>query len=243
MKIISYCIFGDEVVYKNGLKKNIDIAKNLFPDWTVRVYISDKIDKDFAKEINNSNTEIIIKEEKYPYHGLLWRMLPMTEGHETVIIRDVDTRIFERDVALVNDWLNTEYKFHICRDNPGSYQPILAGLWGGKNPNLKIIKYWEKWKKDYSKKSTYLWDQGFLKKYIYPQIRNNTVIYSENNFYEGEKNIRKIPFERGNFENRIISLGMYCLNDLSEEDNNKQDKNYINDMGISKNQERKNTIK
>ena len=44
MKIISYSIFGEEQWYRNGLIKNIDIAKSLLRDWTVRVYISDKIE-------------------------------------------------------------------------------------------------------------------------------------------------------------------------------------------------------
>ena len=245
MKIISYCIFGKEIVYKKGLKKNIDIAKELFHDWTVRIYVSDKLGKDFPKELEKNNTEIIIKKEEYQYQGLLWRMLPMTEGHEAVIVRDVDTRLFERDLVLVNDWMKSEFKYHICRDNPGSYQPILAGLWGGKNSKLIIESFWESWRKKYTKKnnSAYLWDQGFLKQFVYPQIRKNAVIYSENNFYEGEKNIRKIPNERGYFENRLISLGMYCMEDLTDLDNKNQDEKYESDIGVPKNQERINTIK
>ena len=51
MKIISYSIFGEEQWYRKGLLKNIEIAKNLFSDWTVRVYISNKIEKVFIDDV------------------------------------------------------------------------------------------------------------------------------------------------------------------------------------------------
>ena len=43
MKIISYAIKVNQSFYNNGLKKNIDIANELFHDWTVQ------IDKDYVK--------------------------------------------------------------------------------------------------------------------------------------------------------------------------------------------------
>ena len=69
----------------------------------------------------------------------------MQENHDVVIVRDVDTRLFPRDKNLVDDWVKSPFKYHICRDNQGSVQPILAGLWGGKQPDLPISETWEKW--------------------------------------------------------------------------------------------------
>ena len=37
----------------------------------------------------------------------------MEEGHEAVIIRDVDTRLFQRDVNLVRDWLKDGKQYHV----------------------------------------------------------------------------------------------------------------------------------
>ena len=52
---------------------------------------------------------------------------------DVVIVRDVDTRIFQRDINLINDWLKTDFKFHVVRENLGSHWPIMAGIWGGKS--------------------------------------------------------------------------------------------------------------
>ena len=224
MKIISYSIFGEEQWYRNGLIKNIDIAKSLLRDWTVRVYISDKIEKDFIDKVSkNQNVEVIVKHEKYPYEGLMWRMLPMEEGHEAVAVRDCDTRLFERDKNLLDDWLSNKFKYHVCRENPGAYSVMLAGLYGGKKPTLIIEDKFHKWREKYikGKKSLYLWDQGFLRRHVYPNIRNDLIVYTEHVKMNCEKNVKKIPGERGFYNGRYIHLGMYIEDDFDENDENK----------------------
>lgn len=233
MKIISYSIFGEELIYQRGLKANIAIAKDLFPDWTVRVYCSSLLPKEFIKSLDKENVELIIKKDEYPYHGIMWRILPMQEGHEAVIIRDVDTRLFQRDKNLVDDWLKTSFKYHICRDNEGSIQPILAGLWGARKAELPIQETWDRWVEKHADRNKFLWDQDYLKRNIYPKIRKNSLVYSEHVIYEGEKNIRRIPGERGIFEGRPISLGVYATEDFSKDDDSRSHPIIIEKFGHS----------
>ncbi len=237
MKVISYAIFGEEDFYRKGLKKNIEIAKYLFDDWVLQIRVSNKIDKSFIKSLESSNTDIIIEPDDSSRK--MWRMLPMETNYEAVIVRDIDTRLMDRDRILVDDWINSKYKFHICRDNPGSEQPILGGLYGGKCPNLNIKKYWRKWILE-KEQQIFIWDMGFLKRYVYPQIKNDLVVYTENVFYNKEI-IRKIPGERGMFDGRKKMLGMYCSEDLVSSDDNKS-KKYKDFFGQSKNEERKEMI-
>ena len=245
MKIISYTVFGSEQWYRNGLIKNINIAQTLFPDWVVRVYISEKIDKKFISQVSKyKNVELIVKKENYPYEGLMWRMMPMQEGHDAVIVRDCDTRLFKRDKNLVDDWMSNEYKYHICRDTPGSTNVMLAGLYGGKKPNLTIEDKFHKWREDYikDKKSLYIWDQGFLAKHVYPFIRDNLIVYSEHVKMNCERNVKPIPGERGLYSGRIIHLGMYVEEDFdkNDEDKSPEDKK---EFGFSRNFQRLQYIK
>tara|TARA_Y100000591_G_C21452873_1_gene506966 strand:- start:154 stop:501 length:348 start_codon:yes stop_codon:yes gene_type:complete len=64
MKIISYSIFGEEQWYRNGLIKNIDIAKSLLRDWTVRVYISDKIEYESYKYAGDITIDYLVEFSK-----------------------------------------------------------------------------------------------------------------------------------------------------------------------------------
>ena len=216
MKIISYSIFGKERLYRIGLLKNVELAKKLFPEWKVFIHLNPNYeDKQFLKDINQPHTELIDLKEEHPQDGYMWRMLPMEQNHEAVIIRDIDTRLFDRDKKLVDYWLDSDCKFHVCRDNFGSYQPILGGLWGGKNSKLKIKDNWDIWKKN---QGVYLWDNGFLKKYVYPEIRKDLLVFSEHTIYLGEKNIIKLG-PRDKYEGRSIMLGMVIEDDIQESDN------------------------
>lgn len=218
MKIISYSLFGEELFYRKGLSRNIDIAAELFDGWVVRVYASKNIPSEYLKSISKSNVDLRVVQEEYYHHGLLWRMLPLSEHHEVVIVRDCDTRLFPRDRELVDDWLSTSFKYHICRDHPGHRWQIMAGLWGGRKSQLPIQVLWDSWRKKQKGGQLHLWDQGFLKEMIYPRIRSESLIYSDHVVYEGEKNISRIPGLRGNYDGREIVLGMYCSEDYVDSD-------------------------
>lgn len=216
MKVISYSIFGKEKIYRNGLIANIEISKNLFPDWKVLVHLDPtNEDQEFLSKINQPHVEIVEMISEHHQDGFLWRILPLEENYEAVIVRDVDTRLFKRDKELVDLWLATDFKYHVCRDNISSFQTMLGGLWGGRNSKLKISKYWKTWRDKQAGNN--LWDIGFLKKYIYPQIRSNLLVFTEHNIYFGEKNIYKLG-ERGNYKGRSIILGMVVEEDFENND-------------------------
>lgn len=239
MKIISYCLYGKEQIYRNGLLKNVDRARHYFPEWTVRVYVSDQVELEYLKLLERDNVEIVVKEETNYLVGTVWRMLPLEEGHEAVIIRDVDTRLFERDRLLVDDWLSTSHQFHICRDNPGYHYPIPGGLWGGRNAVLDIAAKFERWKKRILATNTFAYDLDFLQKHVYPVIRRDLVVYTEYTIWEGEQHIRRIPGERGEYEGRQIALGMQVPEDFDEADSDRGHAEYLDLFGEDKNVERK----
>ena len=238
MKIISYTIFGEQKIYKSGLLNNIKIAKSILPDWKIMIHACSLVDKDFVDNCRDSNTEIIVKERKFKYEPLLWRMLPMEEDHEAVIVRDVDTRIWQRDKNLIDDWLNSDFKFHLARENLGSDWPIMAGLWGGKKPNLKIEDKFNRWYKKLNlNKNSYINDQKFLSKYIYSMIRKDLIVYSDHVVMECEKNIKSIPGGKSYYKGKRIMLGMPVIDDFFEEDKF-HDEEYTVSQNISKYEER-----
>jgi len=241
-KIISYCIFGEEQFYRKGLTENIKLAAELFPEWICRIYAESTLDENYLSSLERDNTEIIIKEKPaLPLDALHWRWLPMEEGHEAVIIRDVDTRLFQRDVNLVTDWLEDGKQYHVCRDHPGHKAPIMGGLWGGKYPNLEISKLWNRYlntnTKLISSHNEFANDQHFLSRYIYPIIRKNLSVYTEHNIYVFEEDVRRISGPRGTFEGRPVILGVQPKQDFSEDDEQKRKKYFKSDY--SKNEERR----
>ncbi len=241
-KIISYCIFGEEQFYRRGLTKNIKLAAELFPEWICRIYAESTLDKNYLSSLERENTEIIIKEKPtLPLDALHWRWLPMEEGHEAVIIRDVDTRLFQRDVNLVRDWLKNGKQYHVCRDHPGHKDPIMGGLWGGKYPKIEIKKLWDRYLRSNTKlissHNKFANDQYFLSRYIYPLIRKNLTVYTEHNIFIFEEDVRRISGPRGTFEGRPVILGVQPKQDFSEEDEQKRKEYFKSDY--LKNEERR----
>ena len=64
-------------------------------------------------------------------------------------------------------------------------------------------------------------DQSFIDKCIYSKIRNDLVVYSEFNIYEGESNIRKIPHSIEKDKDGVYQvIGMRVFDDISDIDDN-----------------------
>jgi hypothetical protein len=219
-KIIVYSIFGQEEFYRKGLIDNLKIIDVMFPDFVTRIYADATLPADFVRTLEGPNVEIVIKKSEYPYHGLLWRFLPLLEPEVFSVIRDCDQRLTERDRWMYDDFHSTGRNYFVIRDLPGCKSPLMAGGWGfqGIKEGVQVVKLWDEWRK--SQKllpGGYLWDQGFLGKKIYPKIRHQLTTYTDHVLYEGESDIRRIPI--GRLVDREISEKLtYNSSDIAESD-------------------------
>lgn len=176
-KIISYSLWGNNPKYIVGAKKNIELAKIYFPDWTIHLYLSDKTKFEYESE----NLEIKNRIEKDSQDGCFWRF-ESCDSDDIVIVRDLDDRLSERHKFVVDEWLNSDKDIHIIRDHPNhnSNFPIMAGLFGVRNGKFKGIKQLIE---DWSNKSFYTTDQLFLKNHFYNKTFVNS-FYIHDSFYK-----------------------------------------------------------
>jgi hypothetical protein len=128
---------------------------------------------------------------------MFWRFYVACDPTVDIFLsRDCDSRISDREVACINEWLTSDKDFHIMRDHPYHTVPILGGMWGCRNGILKDIdKDIEKWSA-FSKKGC---DQDFLGQIIYPKIINNAIEHIDFGLNFGG-NIRPFPTKRINYE-------------------------------------------
>ena len=62
---------------------------------------------------------------------MFWRFYPIENKDIDIFLsRDVDSRITEREMKFVNEWINSDKIFHIIRDHPGHRIEILRGTFG-----------------------------------------------------------------------------------------------------------------
>ena len=87
------------------------------------------------------NTEIIHMNKPGDWTSMFWRFEPAGENDIDVMIsRDTDSRLNFREKAAVDEWLNSDFGFHIMRDHPWHGYPVLGGMWGAKLSTLPRIK-------------------------------------------------------------------------------------------------------
>lgn len=171
-KVFSFCIYGTERNYYNGVLENIKIIKEHFPDFKIYIYkgICDP-------EWTFDNSVNVINTERSGAINMLFRYLPVTFA-DIGFIRDADSRITERDRWCINQFLKSTKKYHIIRDHFYHKSPIMGGIFGWKQPIQFPL--------DLSPDVGYAHDMSYIEKHLYPLIKSEALIHSNIYGYVGE---------------------------------------------------------
>ena len=177
--IVSFTLFGTQMKYYIGAKKNIETINKMLPDWEIRIYYHDDLTiKDHIDELNGLNVNLInVKDVKvgsvnatdFPY---FWRFLSFFEDTPS-IVRDLDSRFSDREVLYINSWLNNDKDYFIIRDHPW-HSPVPAGLFGIK----RKIQLFEDHMIDFVANNSLSWgaDQHILHTYM-EKIDKDSIFY------------------------------------------------------------------
>ena len=210
-KFISYSLWGDNKVYTYGMIENVFMARKYYPMWILRVHYNVTVPTEIIDWLGKQPNVELVKHtgEEKRSANTLWRyndlFLGIDDEHgATVLFRDCDSRLGERECNLVNEWLKSNKDCHIIRDHPGHTVPILAGTFGARNRCLKymsnhinqtdinaapveflegkhiFINYLRSITKE---NDTYLVDQRFLA-FVYPFVIGSTFVHCSYNKYE-----------------------------------------------------------
>ena len=185
VKVISFSLWGDKSQYTIGSIRNAELAKDLYPDFECWFYIhKESVPKNIVNELLQiSNVKIIFKYGDINLsRPMMWRFEAIDDPKvEVMLSRDTDTRIWNREVIAVNEWLQSDKIFHIMRDHPHHDFKILGGMFGTKKINnfnwlekmILIYQYGDR-----------MYDQDFLKEIIYPLVIDNCLIHASFHRYE-----------------------------------------------------------
>jgi hypothetical protein len=211
--VIAYSLWGDKSMYWIGALRNIELASKYYPGWISRFYIDKNCKKELIDTIKGDNVEVIIVDpnnlnntqnwQPNTFQGMFWRFWASEEPDVDVFLsRDCDSRLSEREVNAVNEWLLSNKLFHIMRDHPYHTTPILGGMWGCRGGIMNKIKLSEKilqWTNQNNGNYNFGVDQDFLAKVIYPIVVEHSMEHSEFNLKFGGE-IRSFPTIRNNYE-------------------------------------------
>jgi len=209
MKVIAFSLWGEDTRYTLGAIQNASLAKIVYPGWVCRFYIGKSVPQNIVDLLSEfDNVEIIMLDEEGDWTGMFWRFKAASDPEVDVLIsRDVDSRLWFREKAAVDEWLESGKPFHIMRDNEQHCIPICGGMWGvrgGVFPNMPhaIKKFlvgclphdpdgppihpdptiWNEVLKSQNpdwEGNYWQIDQNFLRQEIYPQIAHNATVHDE----------------------------------------------------------------
>lgn len=136
-KIISFSLYGTNERYYGNLRAIILQIKKLYPDWIVRIYHDNTINKLVVCKIECLKDEsgILVDNtdfcqiEQLPMmdsfsklwnvshlHKMMWRWLPIGDHFVSVFSsRDTDSPIIQRELDSVKIWFNSDKEGHIMR--------------------------------------------------------------------------------------------------------------------------------
>lgn len=190
-KIITFSLWGNSYRYLGGAIQNVELAKIIYPDWICRFYIGKSTNSDFIEILSKyDNVEIIRMEEEGNWSAMTWRFFACSDTDVDIMIsRDADSRLTYREKISVDEWINSTKGFHIIRDNPNHNTLILGGMWGCKKDTITNMK---ELISSYNPENFWQSDQIFLRKIIYPLIKNNVMVHDEFLNYESFKLKNKV---------------------------------------------------
>lgn len=181
---IAFSLWGDKYKYTEGMLKNIHLAAEHYPGWTVDIWHDSSVPKKTLRTLGDF-PNVKLRKGEGSIVPVSWRFLSECY-HDVTIFRDADSRITQREAAAVNEWVESGNVLHIMRDHPHHGYPILGGMWGIRrefiNMPLEILD-WQSKKgikvtaesAFYDKSSWGMVDMDFLRDIIYPKFGGNAL--------------------------------------------------------------------
>lgn len=175
MKIFSFCLYGTDRNYYDGLLENIQIVKQFYPNYEIFVYKGICPEDWKLKDVN------VIYTQRSGAINMLYRYLPLGFA-EAGFVRDADSRITERDRWCIDEFLKSQYKYHIIRDHVWHKSRIMGGIFGWKSPI--DIQF------DFSQERDYGYDEAVLGDILYPKIVSQSLVHTNVFAFNGEHSER-----------------------------------------------------
>lgn len=209
--VIGYSLFGNNERYTVGAVENAVLARYVYPGWVCRFYVDDSVPAQTKKVLCGYGAEVVEMPRSVGLSGVFWRFLVADDGFDCWVVRDVDSRLGYRERRAVDEWVESDYNFHIMKDHPGHKHAIIASAFGGKRGAVGGMK--EKvgaWQT----KEKYGDDEEFLSQVVYPLVKDRALTHCLwGKDKKGSLRSFPTPLEDLNFVGEVIEGGQGRISD------------------------------
>ncbi len=191
-KIAAFSLFGDKPIYCQGAVINALQWRERMPDWQARFYLSRDVPETYRDQLISAGAETVLHSgAAIPHYFSRFRVLE-DPTCERFVCRDADCRLSDPEIALIREWEDSDYDYHILRNSPLHTDLILAGMWGGRpmaNFDLaqEVTAFFGN-----RPSNKYGYDQTFLEFKVWSRIASSLLIHDAH-FANAGLECRKLP--------------------------------------------------
>lgn len=179
MKVFTFCIYGSNPKYCEGLVRNLETIQKEFPDFHTWIIAGNDVPQSYMDKYNTFKNVNIIKSNETGHRLMCYRFFPIDFPQvDIMFVRDADSRIGHRDKWCINEFIESKYNIFTIRDHPNHGTSIMGGQWGMKKiDGLKITSMYKKYKEQVEVLDAYQVDQTFLRMCIYRFYKDQFIAY------------------------------------------------------------------
>lgn len=181
MNVISYSLYGQIPMYCVGTIRNAEQVREKYPGWKCLVWHDNTVPAEVTDQLSKFDHIILQDMTNSGIPGMYWRFLCLdVENIEMFCVRDSDSRITDREVAAVNDWISKNKTLHLMRDHPHHNYPVMGGMWGFRNDRSRwgITPRLRQWLTNNRPTFTKMDDMDFIGS-IYADYYNDCVVHDD----------------------------------------------------------------
>jgi hypothetical protein len=198
--VIAFSLYGASPRYTVGALRNAEMAKHVYPGWTLRFYVDDTVPADIVGQLHHLKAEIVRVPRGHDQSGSLWRLAAADDpGFARWMIRDCDSRLTYRERRAVDEWIEGGAPFHVIRDHPYHKQPIMACAFGGARASIPDmagkISSWSA----AARNDRYGTDEAFLAAVVWPLVKDSALVHDTFGSYDGQKHPLPTRAEFGHY--------------------------------------------
>lgn len=207
MNAFSFCIYGQNEWYYNGLKENLNLIKEFYPDYITYIYVGEQSRTDLLDQIRQTFDKVVFKNTGEIGHiNMMYRFFAIDEPDVVSMhVRDADSRIHERDRWAIDSFMKSSSLAYTIRDNQQHGVRMMGGLWGCKKLNFSVQSLFNACRISLLQSSNeFGYDQQFLSKFMYPKLADSFIAFT--NFHRLSNIEEVLPFP--DFLRKDVFCGM-----------------------------------
>ena len=181
--------------------RNVELIEAAFSSWEIWIYIGNDVPDIIINTLKQHPSVKLIYTNEVGMVNKLYRFFPIDDSSVDICcIRDADSRVLDRDISCIKEFIESEKLFHIIRDHPNHHHAIMACSLGIKKGLIPFSLYDTFCIYRLNNEVNTFWnDQDFLKHVFYPKVLAESLIHDDLQNLEpySMKTTFKVPINTG----------------------------------------------